>query len=648
MRMVDKDRLEMGSPPDDNIGKRNKTFRRKEAFFSALFDAVGDTIFIFDASTGEPLFWNQAFREVSGFSDEEIALRKAPDDWYDQEDLERAAEATRELLTTGHSQVELSLLTKDGGRVLTEYCAAQITDLDGVERAIVSIGRDLSKRQQAEAVLDDSERRYFDLLEAIPDIVVVLDWELNPILFNDAASNRLGMSREQLQRTNYRDLFPGHEETVFFKTVTGVLESRKPDIAVSEFENHGVSRWFELTVYPVPEGVLFFSRDITEQKQVEDRLRQSQKMEAIATLAGGIAHDFNNLLMGIQGRVSLMSSRLSPEFPHYDRLKEIEDIIQSGANLTRQLLGYARGGNYETRPTDLNDLVSRCLSMFSRTRKEIDVHTRFDEHHSIVEVDRGQLERVLLNLLINASQAMPGGGEIVVETTCVELSESFVRPYVLTPGWYAKISVSDKGEGMDRETLEQVFEPFFTTKEAGHGVGLGLASSYGIVKNHNGIITPRSVLGQGTTFDLFLPTSNAPIPEEPPSLRRSNDGAETIMLIDDEGVVRDVTGQMLSLLGYEVRVASCGRDGLDIFTRGHGGIDLIILDMIMPGENALEIFRRLRKVDPKIKVLLSSGYSIKGQARALLDEGCDGFIQKPFNTEVLSSKLRKILDRAVD
>jgi nitrogen-specific signal transduction histidine kinase/CheY-like chemotaxis protein len=382
-----------------------------------------------------------------------------------------------------------------------------------------------------------------------------------------------------------------------------------------------------------------------EKDRMAAQIRQAQKMEAIGTLAGGIAHDFNNLLMGFQGNLSLMLMEINPDNPYYDYLTNMEDYVKRGADLTRQILGFARGGKYEVRPTNINDLLEQSSKMFGRTRKEILIHKKFQATPWTVEVDRGQIEQVLLNLFVNAWQAMPTGGDIFLETENVTLKEEgWDKPYALKQGQYVKVAVGDTGVGMDKDTLERIFEPFYTTKEVSRGTGLGLASAYGIIKNHNGMIEVTSEKGNGTTVTIYLPKSAKDFVEEKPAIEQAIKGRETILLVDDEEMVADVGTKMLQKLGYRVMLAESGRKAIQKFEKLHSRIDLVILDMIMPEMGGSETFDQLKAIAPDIKVLLSSGYSLDGQASQIMKRGCNGFIQKPFNLKHFSQKVREILD----
>lgn len=398
-------------------------------------------------------------------------------------------------------------------------------------------------------------------------------------------------------------------------------------------------------ISPILSARLQQEREERERKRLQSQLLQVQKLEAIGTLAGGVAHDFNNILMAIQGRVSLLLLQGGDESAFGEDLRAIEGLVSRGADLTRQLLGFARGGKHEVRVTDLNELVIENSEIFGRTKKEVTIHRRLAEGLWTVEVDRGQIEQVFLNLYVNAWQAMPGGGELYLETENVVLDESYVKPFKVTPGKYVKVTVTDTGVGMDEQTRQRIFEPFFTTRELGQGTGLGLATAYGIVKNHQGIINVYSEPGHGTTFTMYLPAAGSGVGAAEETKEEIVRGEGMILLVDDEEMIREVGGRILEALGYRVLVAASGAEALEIYRERSGEIDLVILDMIMPGMLGGEAFDRLRRINPTVKVLLSSGYSMNGEARGILERGGAGFLQKPLDARALSRKVREILDR---
>jgi two-component system cell cycle sensor histidine kinase/response regulator CckA len=352
--------------------------------------------------------------------------------------------------------------------------------------------------------------------------------------------------------------------------------------------------------------------------------------------------------MGILGRASLMRLDTKSSHPHYEHLREIEKYVISAAELTKQLLGFARIGKYEVKPTNLNHLVVQNSRMFGRTKKEITIQCKYQKDLWTVEVDQGQIDRVLLNIYVNAWQAMPSGGKLYIQTENVTLDENFVGPHDVKPGNYVMISVTDSGIGMDESTLKRVFDPFFTTKAKERGTGLGLASAYGIIKNHDGIITVYSVKGQGASFKIYLPSSGKAVYAVHAVPKLSPDisvGTETILVVDDEKMILSAGRALLEKIGYRVLAADCGRKALSIYEADKAEIDLIVLDMVMPDMSGADTYDRLKKINPAVKVLLSSGYSMNGQAAEILDRGCNGFIQKPFTVKAISQKVREILDQ---
>jgi CheY-like chemotaxis protein len=283
--------------------------------------------------------------------------------------------------------------------------------------------------------------------------------------------------------------------------------------------------------------------------------------------------------------------------------------------------------------------------MFGRTKKEISVETKIHNAKIVVEVDRSQIEQVLLNIYVNAWQAMPDGGTLKLETEDVTLDAKDCKPYQIEPGRYVHISVTDTGIGMDQKTIKRIFDPFFSTKEKTRGTGLGLASAYGIIKNHGGIINARSEIGSGTTFDIYLPVSEKIVDDEFISKKSISKGTETVLLVDDEDMIIDVGQALLTKLGYRVIGVHSGKEAVEVIHRQGDGVDLVILDMIMPKMDGGKTFDRIRDICPQIPVMLSSGYAMNSQAEKIMNRGCDGFIQKPFNIYELSQKIRKILGK---
>jgi CheY-like chemotaxis protein len=368
-----------------------------------------------------------------------------------------------------------------------------------------------------------------------------------------------------------------------------------------------------------------------------------QKLESIGTLAGGIAHDFNNLLGGLLAGLELIELDASGRPDLLRDIPEMKALVQRGADLTRQLLGFARRGKYDARPVRVTDVVAPTCRLLGRTRKDLTLRLALAPEAAPVLADATQLEQVLLNLLLNAAAAMPGGGEIEVGTAYVDLSAELTTPHGARPGQYVRLWVTDHGIGMDADTRARIFEPFFTTREAGKGTGLGLASAFGIVQHHGGFITVESAPSRGSTFSVLLPTTERPVMDRHPVESRPLRGGETLLLVDDEEPVVRFGRRALESLGYEVLTARTGSEAVEIVRGSPGGIDVVILDMVMPGMNGAQTFAALRALVPSLKVLLASGYSLEHDAAEVLAPGNSGFIQKPFDLATLSAKLRSLL-----
>jgi two-component system cell cycle sensor histidine kinase/response regulator CckA len=501
-----------------------------------------------------------------------------------------------------------------------------------------------------ETLVAESERKYQILIDNADESIFIIQDDV--IKFpNPRTIELFAYPKEEIAHIPFIDLVLDEDRGIILGQPQQIAGAKKiiPTSTFRIMRRSGETVWVDMNAVSIEwggkPGFLVFLRDVTEKKRMEAELIQAQKMEAIGTLAGGIAHDFNNILMGILGYTSLMLLNAEPDNTSHERLKSIEHLVESGADLTKQLLGFARGGKYEVKPTDVNELVRRSSEIFGRTKKEITIHRNYQKDLYTADVDRGQIEQVLLNLFVNAWQAMPGGGDLYMETSNVTLDEIYTRLHSLNPGNYVKISVTDNGTGMDQATQRRIFEPFFTTKGMGLGTGLGLASAYGIIKNHGGIINVYSEVGRGTTFTIYLPASTRAIFEEKIIPAEAKKSTESVLIVDDQDMILAVARDMLKALGYKVFTAQGGKEALAIYNENKKSIDVVILDMIMPSMSGGETFDKLKAINPDVRVILSSGYSINGQATEIMQRGCNGFIQKPFNIKELSQKIREVLEK---
>ena len=525
----------------------------------------------------------------------------------------------------------------------------------------LAVFRDITKRKQFENAVRESEERFRSAFHQALMGIALLSLEGKFLAVNAYLCDMIGYPEEELLKMQVQDAFHTDDLKPAMRQLGELLDGQVSELLMENrfTRKDGEIIWGKTStsILRDPEGnpvsIIAHIQNITEAKRMEEekqrlekQTRSVQRLEAIGTLAGGIAHDFNNILMSIQGSVSVLRMRTDANHSNQKKLLNIEEYVNTGASLTRQLLGFARSGKYEVKTIRLNDIIQKTSQMFARTRKEVRVTTRLEKDLWRIRADESQIEQILLNLYVNASQAMADGGTLYLDTANVLLDETYLKPFRVKPGRYVKVIVTDTGVGMDASTQERIFEPFFTTKEMGRGTGLGLASVYGIIKNHHGYINVYSEEGVGTTFNIYFPASDQEAEQQVELPRDLKKGNETILFVDDEEAILTHTKDMLVSLGYKVLTASDGREALKVYNEYSNMIDLVILDMIMPNLGGKDTFFELRSIKPDLKVLLASGYSINDQVEEILDNGCDGFIQKPFDASQLSTKVRSILDDA--
>lgn len=491
-----------------------------------------------------------------------------------------------------------------------------------------------------------SVKKHFEIiLNGMAEGILEITPEGKIVYTNPKAISLINRTEDQLLSSDFTDLFLESDRPRIKNHFIEINSTSQPTSVQGSLTLNEKQVSFHLlpVMDEMQRSIIVILADVSEQKRMEVQLIQAQKMEAIGTLAGGIAHDFNNLLMVIQGNVSLMLLDVNPAHPQFEMLRTIEKQVQSGSKLTSQLLGYARKGRYELRPIHLNQLVADTSEAFGRTRKNITIHRELAGDLFTCEADQGQIEQVLMNLFVNSADAMPKGGDLFLKTANVNFKEIKGSGYLPNPGDYILLTVTDTGVGIDYKTIDRIFDPFFTTKELGRGTGLGLASTYGIVKGHGGYIEVESEKGRGSTFKVYLPASGKPAQQMVRPSAPILKAIGTVLLVDDEEVILDVSEKVLKVLGYKVLVARGGAEAIEIFKKHQDSIDLVLLDIIMPHMGGGEVYDRLKEISPEVKVLLSSGYSIDGEASKIMVRGCNGFIQKPFDIMQLSQSIRAIL-----
>ncbi|MCI0487429.1 MAG: response regulator [Blastocatellia bacterium] len=510
-------------------------------------------------------------------------------------------------------------------------------------------------KHSMERRLKESEERYRRIIETAEEGVWITGADNETTFVNRKMAEMLGYSVEEVLG---RPIFEFMDEE-WRKVAEMNLEERRKGVG-GRFDfkyrrKDGTDLWTIRSTTPMFDdrgkyiGVLAMITDITERKHLEQQFLQSQKMESIGRLAGGIAHDFNNLLTAIMGYSQMILARLKESDPMREEVQEIERASRRAASLTSQLLAFSRKQILQPKVLDLNIVVANMEKMLLRLISEdIELVTKLDASLGRVKVDPGQIEQVMVNLAVNARDAMPKGGKLIVETTNVELDEGYARKHMaVRPGPYVMLAISDTGSGMDEETQSRIFEPFFTTKEQGKGTGLGLSTVYGIVEQSGGNIWLYSEPGRGTTFKVYLPCIDEPAGtlDAHASAVESFRGSETILLVEDDEAVRKLTRQILEMNGYTVLEAGNAGEALAVCQQHTEPIDLMITDVVMPGMSGHELAERLALTGRELKVLYMSGYTDNAIVRhGIMDEDTT-FLQKPFTPDSLARKAREVLEK---
>jgi PAS domain S-box-containing protein len=520
---------------------------------------------------------------------------------------------------------------------------------------LVSVGGQIAlaiERKRAEEKIRESEARLRVLVEQLPAVLWTVGKDLRFTSALGAGLARLGLKPNQIVGVSLMEYFETSDQT--FLPIAAHRRATRGEPVTFHVEWKGGS--YTCHVEPLRtaegdlQGAICMALDITDRKQLEEQLRQAQKMEAVGRLAGGIAHDFNNLLMVIQGYADLLTERLADGDPLRRNAEQIQTASQRATSLTRQLLAFSRKQMLAPKVLNVQSVVAEMEKILRRLiGEDIQLETSSAPDLGLIKADRSQIEQVILNLAVNARDAMPEGGRLTIETANVELDKAAAHPpAVLSPGKYVMLAVTDNGCGMDAETQAHIFEPFFTTKEKGKGTGLGLATVYGIVKQSGGYVWVYSEPGRGTSFKVYLPR----IEDEPTARGRDGKtdtralprGSETVLLVEDEKGVRELAREYLELVGYTVIEAEDGHTALELAAMHVGPIQLLMTDVVMPGISGRELAGRVKAIRPDIKILFMSGYTDQSVVHHGILDTDAALLQKPFTMAALAAKLREILN----
>jgi len=650
---------------DPNKGSKEKlselrrqledTLRASELRYRRLFQSAQDGILILDFDTGKILDVNPYLIDMLGYSHEEF-MEKCLWEVSPFKDTGLNKEAFAKLQQEGYVRYEdLPLESSDGRRIAVEFVSNSypVSGKTFIQCNIRDITERKNVQNKAEQALEESEQRYRTLFEKSIDGVfsVLRHGEITDA--NPSFCELFGYTGEELIGKDIRDLYVDAADRLRFQKE---LEKKGfvKDYAVKLQKRDGTEMDCLLTssVHFGNDGSIAgyrgIIRDVTDQKRLQRELLQAQKMESIGTLAGGIAHDFNNLLTVVLGFSELLLIDKDEQDPAYADLQRITRAAWSGADLVKRILAFSRKAEFNTRPLNLNHEIEQVKQLLTRTiPKMIEVELVLSNGLPTVLADPTQVEQVLMNVAVNAGDAMPDGGILTFETTHVTLHEEYCGLHAgAKPGDYVMLSVSDTGHGMDHETLDHIFEPFYTIKEAGKGTGLGLAMVYGIVKQHGGYIVGYSEPGMGTTFKIYLPViPTETMPETRTEKLILSRGTETVLLVDDEDMVRDLGKRILERSGYTVLTAANGKDALNLYGKQRGEISLVILDLIMPEMRGRQCLEELLKIHPQVRVLIATGFSAVGETKKTIESGAIGFVGKPYDMSQMLQAVRQALDQ---
>lgn len=633
--------------------------KEKEQWLSTTLKSIGDAVITTDTK-GSVTFMNTIAETLTGWECEKAFGKDLKEvfniinektEVFPENPVSKVLEEGIIVGIGNHSM----LISKDGKSTPIDDSAAPIIDDKGEIQGVVLVFRDITERKRAREALEVSEARFRSVIENSQSGILIIDDAYKIVYINNEITKIFGYSREEIVNHDFREFFEGESKDLAAHQYD---QSQKGENVPTGYElelirKGGEKRIVEVSYSNIKDGTgkvqtVVQVLDITGRKGLEEQLRQAQKMRAIGTLAGGVAHDFNNILTAIRGNTELVLNKIDNKNPVYDELIEIHDSANVAANLTRQLLYFSRKQPMKFEFLNINHTIDTMFEMLNRLiGEDIEIVTDLGQDIWTVCADQGTLGQMVLNLVVNARDAMPSGGKLTIKTENIYLEEKYCKSRPKTrPGGFVCFSVADTGIGMDHDTVQRIFDPFFSTKGLNKGTGLGLSVVYGIVEQHKGWIDVDSEPGRGTTFSIYLPS----VPNEPSEKKHDEYSTEDlqgqgerILMVEDEKRVRDFTSRALTRCGYNVTEASDAEQALDLFVKEKGDFHLVISDVVLPGKDGLKLVEELISIKSELQIILCSGYADGKSKLSTIQERGFCFLQKPYTLSDLLLNIKMVL-----
>lgn len=632
---------------------QEKDLRKAEQLFKTTLYSIGDGVITTDGQSAI-IQMNRVAEELTGWTEQEASgLRLSEVFRIVNEDTGETMENPADKVLKEGKIVGLAnhtlLISRSGKKISIADSGAPIVTAEGKTIGVVLVFKDQTEERAYQNALRDSEHRLRVTLDNMMEgcQIIGFDWKYRYV--NDALCKQAKKSPEEILGLTMMEAFPGIEQSAMYHELKRCMAGKQNHLMENKFDYpDGSSGWFELSIQPSPEGLFILSFDITRRKELENQLLQAMKMESLGTLAGGIAHDFNNILGIILGYANRISQVHQDPQQVNESVLAIRQATERGTDLIMQLLAFARKSDTHFQPLKINSVIEDLSKLISGTfPKTIELKMELAEDLPLLLADSSQIHQVLINLCVNARDAMPSGGQMGISTSAVKGARVKMKFPEVTAHQYIQVEVTDNGVGMEKSIQGKIFEPFFTTKEVGKGTGLGLSLVYSIVTNHQGFIQVQSHPGKGTVVSIYLPVPKDPIEVQPPkpvSGEHHFKGTETLLVIEDEPMLLDLLDNYLRSLGYRVITATNGMEGIQLFREHHKVLNMVILDMGLPKMDGAQVFQALKELDPDVRVVVTSGYIAPELSHKLMHSGVRSIIKKPYDISDLMEELRAVLD----